>query len=100
MRLLAKAPEERYQNGFGVMADIRECIKQFEEKQKIEAFELGRHDISNRFIIPQKLFGTGKRDRGIDIEFRCCRDPGKGSRGHGCRGGSGDRQIGDGKRDI
>ena len=60
MRLLAKAPEERYQNGFGVMADINECIKQFEKKQNIEAFELGRHDISNRFIIPPKLFGREK----------------------------------------
>ena len=60
MRLLAKAPEERYQNGYGLLADIRECFRQLEEKQKIEAFELGRHDISNRFIIPQKLFGREK----------------------------------------
>ena len=33
---------------------------QLEEKQKIEAFELGTHDISNRFIIPPKLFGREK----------------------------------------
>ena len=32
MRLLAKTPEERYQNGFGVMADIRECSRQLEVK--------------------------------------------------------------------
>jgi diguanylate cyclase (GGDEF)-like protein len=60
MKLLSKNPEERYQNGFGVMADIRECSTQLEEKKKIEAFELGRHDVSNRFIIPQKLFGREK----------------------------------------
>ncbi len=60
MRLLAKAPEERYQNGFGLMADINECIKQFDEKQNIEIFELGRFDISNRFITPPKLFGRDK----------------------------------------
>jgi PAS domain S-box-containing protein len=60
MRLLAKNPEERYQNGFGLEADFRECIKQLEENKKIVPFELGRHDISNRFIIPQKLFGRSK----------------------------------------
>jgi PAS domain S-box-containing protein len=57
MRLLAKNPEERYQNSFGLEADLRECLKQLEEKKKIAPFELGKHDISNRFIIPQKLFG-------------------------------------------
>ncbi|MBN1548017.1 MAG: AAA family ATPase, partial [Syntrophaceae bacterium] len=59
-KLLSKNPEERYQNGFGVMADIQECIRQVDEKQNIESFELGKHDISNRFIIPQKLFGREK----------------------------------------
>ncbi|MBN1364721.1 MAG: diguanylate cyclase [Syntrophaceae bacterium] len=60
MRLLSKNPEERYQNGFGLEADLRKCLKQLEAKQKIEAFELGRNDISDRFIIPPKLFGRGK----------------------------------------
>jgi predicted ATPase/serine phosphatase RsbU (regulator of sigma subunit) len=60
MRLLSKTPEERYQNAFGVMADVNECLRQLAEKKKIEAFELARHDISNRFIIPQKLFGREK----------------------------------------
>lgn len=57
MRLLSKNPEERYQNGFGLEADIRECLRRFHEKRKIDAFELGTHDISNRFLIPTKLFG-------------------------------------------
>lgn len=69
MRLLAKVPEERYQNGFGVMADFRECIKQFEEKQNIEAFELGRYDISSRFIIPPKLFGREKEIENLTSIF-------------------------------
>jgi len=69
MRLLAKTPEERYQNGFGVMADIRECSRQLEVKKNIEAFELGRDDISNRFIIPQKLFGREKEIKALRESF-------------------------------
>lgn len=60
MRLLAKNPETRYQNGFGLEADFKQCLKQLDEKKKIASFELGKHDISNKFIIPQKLFGREK----------------------------------------
>lgn len=60
MRLLAKNPEERYQNGFGLEADLRECLRRYHETRTIDAFELGKHDISNRFLIPQKLFGREK----------------------------------------
>ena len=60
MRLLEKNPESRYQNGFGLEADFKQCLKQLNEKKKIESFELGKHDISNKFIIPQKLFGREK----------------------------------------
>jgi len=60
MRLLAKNPEARYQSGFGLEADLRACIRQLEKNKKIESFELGKNDISNRFIIPQKLFGREK----------------------------------------
>ncbi|MDY6904320.1 MAG: diguanylate cyclase [Thermodesulfobacteriota bacterium] len=60
LKLLAKTPEERYQSGFGVLADIKHCAEQFNANRKIETFELGRHDISSRFIIPQKVFGRKK----------------------------------------
>lgn len=60
MRLLAKNPEARYQNGFGLEADFRECLKQLEKKKRIEPFDLGSKDISSRFIVPQKLFGREK----------------------------------------
>jgi PAS domain S-box-containing protein len=57
MRLLAKNPEARYQNGFGLETDFRQCLERLGKGKKIESFELGKNDISNRFIIPQKLFG-------------------------------------------
>ncbi|MBN1365182.1 MAG: AAA family ATPase [Syntrophaceae bacterium] len=60
IRMLAKNPEERYQNAFGLEADFRQCLKQLEEKKSIEPFELGKRDISYRFIIPPKLYGREK----------------------------------------
>lgn len=60
MKLLAKNPEARYQNGHGLEADFRECLKQLHEKKRIDSFGLGKNDISSRFIIPQKLFGREK----------------------------------------
>jgi predicted ATPase/serine phosphatase RsbU (regulator of sigma subunit) len=64
MKLLSKTPEERYQNSFGLAADLRECMAQIEKRGKIEQFELAVNDISNKFIIPQKLCG---REKEIDI---------------------------------
>lgn len=69
LRLLAKNPEERYQNGFGLEADLQNCLRLLEETCRIEPFELGRHDISNRFIIPQKLFGREKEIRKLVASF-------------------------------
>lgn len=69
MRLLAKNPEERYQNGFGLEADFKECIRQWDEQKRIAVFDLGRQDISNRFIIPQKLFGRRKETAQLIARF-------------------------------
>jgi predicted ATPase/serine phosphatase RsbU (regulator of sigma subunit)/tRNA A-37 threonylcarbamoyl transferase component Bud32 len=60
MKLLSKTPEERYQNGFGAAADLSECSRQMDREGVIKTFPIARHDISNRFIIPQKLFGRDK----------------------------------------
>lgn len=57
MRLLRKSPEERFQNGFGVQADLRECLTLLEKHRDIPSFPLATRDISNRFITPQKLTG-------------------------------------------
>lgn len=64
MKLLSKNAEDRYQNSFGLMSDLSECIKKLEANNRIEPFVLARHDISNRFVIPQKLFG---REKEIEI---------------------------------
>jgi len=58
MRLLAKAPEERYQSALGLRLDLEECLHRWEgEDGQIGAFELGRHELLDRFQVPQRLYG-------------------------------------------
>lgn len=49
--------EERYQTALGLKHDLERCLQQWQETGKIQAFELGQHDISDRLIIPDKLYG-------------------------------------------
>lgn len=57
MKLISKNAENRYQSGFGLKADLEECLHQYKTKGKIEIFPLGTKDFSGRFQIPQKLYG-------------------------------------------
>jgi len=63
IKLMAKTAEERYQSAWGIKADLGECLKQFQTTGKIEHFPLGSQDISDKFQIPQKLYG---REREIE----------------------------------
>ncbi len=57
MKLLAKTAEERYQSAWGIKADLEECLFQLQNNSQISDFPLGLYDISDRFQIPQKLYG-------------------------------------------
>jgi PAS domain S-box-containing protein len=63
MRLLAKTAEERYQTAAGVEADLRRCVAEWESHGRIDSFSLGASDLSDRLLIPEKLYG---REREID----------------------------------
>ncbi len=57
MKLLAKTAEERYQSAVGVESDLRRCLSEWETQRRIGDFALGAHDIPNRLMIPEKLYG-------------------------------------------
>jgi len=57
MKLLAKTPEERYQTAWGLKADLETCLNQLKTTGQISVFPLGNRDISDKFRIPQKLYG-------------------------------------------
>ncbi|WP_414625076.1 AAA family ATPase [Calothrix sp. CCY 0018] len=56
-KLMAKNPEERYQTALGLKYDLEICAQAWKETGNIARFELGTRDISDRFIIPEKLYG-------------------------------------------
>jgi diguanylate cyclase (GGDEF)-like protein len=57
MKLMSKNPEERYQNGFGLLADLEQCVRQLDKYGHIELFELATKEISPKFHIPQNILG-------------------------------------------
>ncbi|MBV8487807.1 MAG: serine/threonine-protein kinase PknK, partial [Planctomycetaceae bacterium] len=57
MKLLAKRAEDRYQTAAGLERDLRSCRSEWEAKRRIDDFPLGEHDTSDRFLIPEKLYG-------------------------------------------
>jgi predicted ATPase/signal transduction histidine kinase len=57
MKLLAKVPEARYQSARGVKHDLELCLAQWLAEGRIESIPLGAKDVSERFRIPQKVYG-------------------------------------------
>ncbi len=63
MKLLAKSPDERYQSGEGLKADLIRCREELSSGGAC-VFELGENDVPDKFRIPDKLYG-----RNSDIAF-------------------------------
>lgn len=57
MKLMEKMAENRYQSAEELKSDLQECLDKFEKNGEVISFNLGKNDISNRFIISQKLYG-------------------------------------------
>ncbi|MEH2220862.1 MAG: AAA family ATPase [Nostoc sp.] len=57
IKLMAKNAEDRYQSALGLKFDLENCLHQLQVSGKIEGFEIGKRDVCDRFIIPDKLYG-------------------------------------------
>jgi hypothetical protein len=57
MKLLAKMAEDRYQTAVGLESDLRLCLTAWKARFRIDDFSLGEHDIPDRLLIPEKLYG-------------------------------------------
>ncbi len=57
MKLIAKTAEDRYQSAHGILADLKHCLKELKQTGHIAPFPLAANDLSDRFQIPQRLYG-------------------------------------------
>ncbi len=57
LKLMAKAPEDRYQSARGLAWDIGACAEQWRAGGEVSSFELGLQDRLDRFLIPERLYG-------------------------------------------
>ena len=60
MKLLAKTPEERYQTAAGVEHDLRRCRTEWERESHLDEFPLAEHDVPDRLLITEKLYGRSR----------------------------------------
>jgi predicted ATPase/signal transduction histidine kinase len=56
-KLMAKNVEDRYQTALGIKSDLERCLNQYRSTGFVTEFELGDQDISDRFSIPERLYG-------------------------------------------
>ena len=57
MKLMAKTAEDRYQSAWGLQVDLETCLHQLQTSGQISEFSLAHQDVSDKFQIPQKLYG-------------------------------------------
>ena len=62
LKLLSKTADDRYQTASGLVADLGRCLAEWESRGCISLFALGAHDLSDRLLVPEKLYW---RDREI-----------------------------------
>lgn len=66
MKLLEKTAEARYQSAFGLKLDLEECLRRLTPEGHVEPFTLAERDISDRFQIPEKLYGRAEETAALE----------------------------------
>ncbi|WP_437973258.1 AAA family ATPase [Sorangium sp. So ce295] len=69
LKLLSKAAEERYQSALGLRHDLDTCFSQLRQRGAIDPFPLGLRDVSDRFQIPQRLYGREREIEALRAAF-------------------------------
>ncbi|MET4279460.1 MULTISPECIES: AAA family ATPase [unclassified Bradyrhizobium] len=69
MKLLAKTAEQRYQTAAGVEAYLRRGLAEWESHGRIDPFPLGDYDVSDRLLIPEKLYGRERENDALLAAF-------------------------------
>lgn len=76
MKLLSKTAEQRYQSALGLREDLERCETEWAAHRKVEPFALGSKDVSDRFLVSQKLYGRDREVKDMLAAFdRACDGP-------------------------
>ncbi len=57
LKLMSKNVDDRYQSAYGLKSDLVRCRDYLNTIRDIPLFTIGLNDVSDRFRIPQKLYG-------------------------------------------
>lgn len=57
MKLLAKAPEERYQSAASLQRDLQRCRDEWSRHGRVLPFTIAQRDVPEQFSVPQRLYG-------------------------------------------
>jgi diguanylate cyclase (GGDEF)-like protein len=57
MKLIHKDSHRRYQSSYGILHDLKKCLTMYENNKYIENFEVGIHDIPEKYRISNKIYG-------------------------------------------
>jgi diguanylate cyclase (GGDEF)-like protein len=74
MKLLSKAPEDRYQSAKGLKKDLEYCQSMINSSGAISFFPLGRNDFNDHFQIPHTLYGRELEIEKLTESFNYCAD--------------------------
>lgn len=77
LKLMEKNAEDRYQSAYGLKQDLKKCLEAYVNQGSIITFDLGQEDYSERFQIPQKLYG---RERETEILLQSFENISKGKK--------------------
>jgi len=59
-KLMAKNPENRYQSALGLKYDLQKAWSSLQMTGTISWFDIGERDLSDRFLLPEKIYGREK----------------------------------------
>jgi predicted ATPase/signal transduction histidine kinase len=57
MKLLAKAPEERYQSALCLQRDLQRCREEWSRHGRVLPFVIAQRDVPEQFAVPRRLYG-------------------------------------------
>lgn len=72
LKLLAKAPNARYQSAMGLRSDLLRCLAGIEASGAPAVFALGTDDVSERFMVCEKLVGREAEVAQLLAAFERC----------------------------